>query len=77
MFQSAFQGKNEIYKGYVAEKYVLVLSLILFYHNTTKCVYKVIVSVIYLGTVQHMLLNGSTKHCTLNSQLLPMNFILF
>ena len=39
--------KNEIYQISVAEKYVLVISLIMFYHNRTTVLYKVIVFVIF------------------------------
>ena len=48
MFSSAFQEKhNKVYQISVAEKYVIVLSLIMFYRNRAAVVYKMIGYVIY------------------------------
>ena len=38
---------NEIYQISIAEKYVLVISFIIFYHNIKTVLYKVMASVIY------------------------------
>ena len=48
MFSYAFQEKhNKVYQISVAEKYVIVLSLIMFYRNRAAVVYKMIGCVIY------------------------------
>ena len=47
MFSSAFQEKMKYIKDMLQKKYVLVLSLIVFYHNRTTVVYKVIGYIIY------------------------------
>ena len=43
-----FNKNNKSYQIYVAEKYALVISLIMFYHNRKTVVYKATGSVIYL-----------------------------
>ena len=46
-FNLHFKKNIESYQISVAEKYVLFLSLIMFYHNRTEVIYKLIVSSIY------------------------------
>ena len=47
VFKSAFQGKIEIYQIFVAEKYVLIISLVMFYYNRKIVLYKLIGYIIY------------------------------
>ena len=73
MFSSAFQEKNnEGYQIYIAEKYVLFISLIIFYHNRKTVLYKMIGYVVYLfidnlifldylGMIQHKLSDYDNK----------------
>ena len=81
MFSYTFQENNERYQIYVAEKYVLVLSLIMFYHKRMTVVYKVIGSIIYsciydficidyLVIIQH-------KLCAYDKQILKRSSVIF
>ena len=47
IFSTTFKYKNKSYQISVAEKYILVLSFMTFYHNINTIVHKVIVWVIY------------------------------
>ena len=46
-FNPHFKKNIEIYQIFVAEKYVLVISLVMFYYNRTIVLYKLIGSIIY------------------------------
>ena len=46
-FNPHFKKNIEIYQIFVAEKYLLVISLVMFYYNRTIVLYKLIGSIIY------------------------------